>query len=115
MYPMVNFHFKENDFYITSNHNAIQRILDNIISNACKYSIDKGSCIKISYRDNSLIVQDNGKGIKYPQKIFERNYKEAELGHGIGMHIVYRLCSELSIKLNIVSNEKEGTTIRLIF
>lgn len=113
IYPNIKFNFDENSIKINSNQNALKRIIDNIISNACKYSIDKNPMIEIQYENNNLIIKDNGKGIKYPKKIFERSYKEADNGHGIGMHIVYRLCNELSIKIDIESQENIGTIVVL--
>ena len=62
---------------------------------------------------DTITIEDNGKGMKYPQKIFERSYKENQIGHGIGMHIVHRLCSELNIKIKIKSIQNVGTTVEL--
>jgi len=55
------------------------------------------------------------KGIKYPNKIFDRFYKEHELGLGIGLHIVKNLCDELGIKIKVQSKIDQGTTFILIF
>jgi len=98
-----------------SNKEAIKRILDNIISNGCKYRVLENPTITIIYKNDILTIQDNGKGIKYPQKIFERMYKEDTNGHGIGMHIVYRLCDHLGIDIGIVSQPNQGTQIILKF
>ena len=114
MYPNIYFNFDEKRIIISSNENALKRIVDNIISNACKYSKSEPK-IDISYTNNTLTIKDNGKGIEYPQKIFERAYKEDDNGHGIGMHIVYRLCSELQIDIQIYSKENKGTTVNLTF
>ncbi len=113
LYSHIDFKYDNQSIKINSNQNAVKRILDNIISNACKYSINKDPTITIIFQNNILTIKDNGKGIKYPEKIFERNYKENDNGHGIGMHIVHRLCSELDIKIKI--NSKDGTTITLEF
>ena len=115
IYPNINFAFDKKQIKINSNQNALKRILDNIISNGCKYSIDIDPTIIIEYKNNTLIIKDNGKGIKYPQKVFERSYKENEHGHGIGMHIVHRLCDKLNIKIKITSKEYNGTNVKLQF
>ena len=114
MYTSIDFIYKEQNIKIISNENAVNRIIDNIISNACKYSKENAK-IEISYISNTLTIKDNGKGIKYPKKIFERAYKEDDNGHGIGMHIVYRLCSQLQIDIQIDSKQNEGTTVNLTF
>jgi two-component system OmpR family sensor kinase len=113
IYPQIKFNFDNKDIFISSNSNALKRIIDNILSNSCKYSNDTNPTINISYQNSTLIIQDNGKGIKYPKKIFQRSYKENDGGHGIGMHIVHRLCSELNILIEIDSNKLTGTRIAL--
>jgi len=115
LYPNIDFKFNIQELLINSNSNAIKRIIDNIISNACKYSVYNNPLVEIKYQNNTLIINDNGKGIKYPKKIFERNYKESNSGYGIGMHIVHRLCDNLNINIDVKSFEGEGTTINLRF
>ena len=114
-YPNIDFNLEFKEEVLYSNKEAVRRIVDNIISNACKYSIDRNPNINIIYQNDILSIKDNGKGIKYPKKIFERTYRENNLGHGIGMHIVYRLCDELSIDINIFSKPNNGTKIVLEF
>jgi two-component system OmpR family sensor kinase len=114
LYPNIKFIIQNKPIIVNTNKASIIRILDNILSNSCKYSnIDP--FIKIEFRSNTLMIQDNGKGMKYPQKIFERSYSENENGHGIGMHIVQRLCYELDIDIQIDSKEEIGTIIKLHF
>ena len=115
IYPHIQFKYDNKSILINSNQNTVKRILDNIISNACKYSIDNEPMIIVTYENNTLTIKDNGKGIKYPKKIFERSYKENESGYGIGMHIVHRLCSELQIKIDIQSEQNVGTIISFKF
>ncbi len=115
LYPNIIFNVDIKALILTSNVNAIKRILDNLISNACKYSIDTNPIVEIKYHNDTLIIKDNGKGIKYPKKIFERSYKESNSGYGIGMHIVHRLCNNLNINIDVNSQEQQGTEIRLKF
>ena len=115
LYPNIKFNLNKKDMKVYTNEKAIIRILDNILSNACKYSNDKNPTIDIEFANNILSIIDNGKGMIYPQKIFERSYIENESGHGIGMHIVHRLCNDLSIDISIISKEHNGTTIELKF
>jgi len=115
LYPNIQFQLEQKKMIVFTNEKAISRIIDNILSNGCKYSQDKEPYIKIWFKDHTLYIKDNGKGMQYPQKIFERSYRENENGHGIGMHIVHRLSSELDIKVNISSKEYIGTTIIMSF
>ncbi|MEA3289980.1 MAG: HAMP domain-containing sensor histidine kinase [Campylobacterota bacterium] len=113
-YPNVTIDIERKSMPIHSNEKAIRRIIDNILSNSCKYSTSD-PLILITFNNNKLTIKDNGKGIKYPHKIFERSYSEDENGHGIGMHIVQRLCNNLDIKIDIDSKIGIGTTITLHF
>ena len=113
-YSQVKFEIDiSSNVVIHSHPKAISRIIDNILSNACKYSNDSNPEISIKYLDKNLIIKDNGKGVKYPEKVFERSYKEEQLGHGIGMHIVHRLCDNLHIKIEINSLKNVGTQVIL--
>ena len=114
LYPQIKFIFETKIQTIHSSYNELSRILDNLISNACKYNSVNGF-VKIYEKDNKLYIQDNGKGIKYPKKVFERSYSEDENGHGIGMHIVYRLCNELGIDIDIDSQKDISTKVVLKF
>lgn len=117
IFPKIEFivDIKENSF-INTNEKALIRILDNLLTNSCKYSSEENPKINISFNNKTLTIKDNGKGVKYPKKIFERYYKEEDQGHGIGMHIVHRLCDNLDIKLLIQSIEDyKGTEVILKF
>lgn len=117
IFPKIEFivDIKPNSF-VNTNEKALIRILDNILNNSCKYSNELNPKIEISFENQILSIKDNGKGIKYPTKIFERFYKEDNQGYGVGMHIVHRLCDNLDIKLLIQSLDKyKGTEVILKF
>ncbi len=97
---------------LQTNKDAFTRILDNLLSNAGKYNRANGQ-VNIVLQSNSLTIQDTGKGIKQPLKVFDRYYKEQERGIGIGLHIVKKLCDELVIPITIQSKEAEGTKVGL--
>ena len=94
------------------NANAMKQILQNIISNACKYN-SKNGYVKIYQKDNALYIEDSGKGIKEPNKIFERSYS-AEHSTGIGLDIVRRLAMAMNITIS-VRTSTEGSCFILKF
>jgi signal transduction histidine kinase len=96
------------------NKNALNRILDNIISNACKYNKKNGS-VDIKYKNNILIIKDTGIGIKNTKKIFDRYYKENDKGIGIGLNVVKKLCDSCLITIKIKSLINIGTEFMLVF
>ena len=95
-----------------------QKIVNNLISNAIKYS-NKNSKIIISLENSILKVQDFGIGIsvKDQKEIFKR-YKRGqnfEGGFGIGLDIVNGVCKEYNLKLGLESTLKEGSTFSINF
>lgn len=114
LYPHIKFELEcSTNEIINTSKKPFLRIIDNILSNSSKYCGENPQ-IKIIYKDKKLTIEDNGKGIKYPKKIFERRYKETEQGYGIGMHIVYRLCENLNILILVESKQNSGTKIELL-
>ena len=114
IYTDIFFDIRDADYYMIVNRDAFKQVMVNIISNACKYN-KQGGYVKIYARDRILYIEDSGIGIKNPQNIFERSYKEHKSGHGIGLDIVKRLCEAMEIEIVVVSEVDRGTTISLKF
>jgi signal transduction histidine kinase len=98
----------------------LQRIIDNTISNAIKYSNDTGEIDIRLYKKEKKIhfeVQDYGVGIANVKKIFSRYYRENEAkgGFGIGLNIVKDIVDEEGITLQVDSKVKEGSLFCYIF
>ena len=100
---------------------ALERVMNNLIDNAFKYS-PKGSVIEIStITNNNLIkinVADQGSGISEidQEYIFDRFYRTASArasenkGSGLGLAIVKNLINSLNGEVG-VSNRPEGGSI----
>jgi len=110
IFPSIDFSVASSSFVLKTNPNAMKQILQNIISNACKYNREDGF-VKIYAKDNALHIEDSGKGIKNPQKIFERSFSD-ENSSGIGLDIVKRLANSIDIDIKVSSSQK-GTTFIL--
>ena len=110
LFPNIDFIIEfENEITIFTNKDAFIRIIDNVISNSCKYSSKINPYVMVNFINNKLIIKDNGKGIKSTSKIFDRYFKENKRGIGIGLHIVKKLCEKLNIGISLKSKENEGT------
>ena len=114
LFPSLKITVNVQKTVINANKDVISRIIDNLISNACKYNKKEGE-VKLSLRDKILIIEDSGIGINNPQKIFQRHYKEQSRGIGIGLHIVKKLCDELNILLKVQSVVDVGSSFSLDF
>ncbi len=112
LYPKKRFVVDVKVMYAETNRDAFVRIVDNLISNACKYSESKGE-VKLSGADGMLKIGDDGEGIKDVQKVFDRYYKESQRGIGIGLHVVRKLCDATGIAIAIESERGRGTVVLL--
>jgi two-component system OmpR family sensor kinase len=97
---------------------SVCRLIDNLISNAIKYS-DIGNTIFIRLKNNTLEVEDTGIGIdeKIKADIFRRYYRanQERGGFGIGLNIVLSICKRYKIKLNLDSKLGKGSIFKLTF
>ncbi|HFU77733.1 MAG TPA: HAMP domain-containing histidine kinase [Epsilonproteobacteria bacterium] len=97
---------------------SVHRLIDNLISNAIKYS-DVGDTITVTLKNNVLKVKDTGIGIdeKMQEDIFRRYYRanDERGGFGIGLNIVLSICKRYKIKLALESKKGEGSTFKLTF
>ena len=110
----------QNGISILMNYKELQRVIDNNISNAIKYSYENNSIeISLHVRDNICTISftDHGVGIEKIEKIFERYYRENtnKGGFGIGLNIVKSIIDKEGILLAIQSQPKQGTTFTYTF
>jgi len=106
--------------FLYFNTNQLQRIIDNNISNAIKYSDDESQIeIKLfSSGENYLLeFKDYGEGIMDTDMIFKRYYRENrdKGGFGIGLDIVKSIMDEAGIKLELVSSPTKGSSFTYTF
>jgi len=93
---------------------GLEKILDNILTNAMKYS-KKQEIITITLQDNILIVEDRGIGMDETEliSIYDRYYQSdnAMYGEGIGLALVKAYCDDEKIKIGISSQKGLGTRV----
>lgn len=104
---------------IVMNPKKLQRVVDNTISNAIKYSHENSSVeISLTIKDALCYMsfKDYGVGIEDVNKIFSRYYRENtnKGGFGIGLNIVKSIINEADIELRIDSKPKVGSTFTYI-
>ena len=87
-----------------TDRNAFERIVYNLLSNACRYNTTEGK-IKIRLTADMLTITNNSYGVKHPERVFERFYKESDRGLGIGLHIVEKLCHALGIEKQFMQQD----------
>ena len=113
IYPNITFNIDITNKTLYCSKDGFLRILDNILSNACKYNKKEGSVSIVLNSNNILEINDTGKGIKNTSKIFNRFYKETSRGLGIGLHIVKKISNKMGIDISVQSELKKGTNFQL--
>lgn len=99
----------------------IDLILNNLLSNAFKYTNKGGISVKAYTENGNLMLEviDTGEGIpaSKQERIFERFYQigSRHVGSGIGLSLVQRLVELHHAKLELESEEGKGSTFRVIF
>ncbi|MFK5880925.1 MAG: HAMP domain-containing sensor histidine kinase [Sulfurospirillum sp.] len=112
LYPDINFTSHIYIDFLYTSYDAISRILDNLISNACKYNRENGK-VSITVDEKQITIEDTGIGIKNPKKVFQRYYKESDRGIGLGLNIVKKNVDKLKYKIEIQSIKNIGTKIKV--
>ena len=111
---------------IRNNREFIERILENLVSNAIKFSPNNKSVyISCDYNYQFLVlsVKDEGPGIskKEQQDLFKKFIKLSprptggESSTGLGLAIVKLLVDKLEGEIEVLSKENKGTEIRVKF
>jgi signal transduction histidine kinase len=106
--------------------NQMKQIFINIISNSLNAMDKKNKELFISvYNTNfdngskmiNIVIKDNGKGIKKENmdKIFDPFYTNHKKGVGLGLSVVKKLVDENNGEIDIKSEYRIGTSVRLIF
>jgi len=106
------------DLNIFMDKNKAQKMINNLISNAIKYSKRNGK-IEINIKDALFAIKDYGIGIsKEEQKVIFKRYERGtnnEGGLGIGLDIVNHISKEYDIKIELESKLDSGSTFSLDF
>lgn len=106
----------EEGIKIEFNETQLQRICDNNISNAIKYSFEKENIYMTLYAKGENIIfeaRNKGERISSPDKLFERFYREdsARGGFGIGLNMVKEICDKNGVKVEVLSDDSYNSFV----
>lgn len=115
----------DSDLTVCADINVVSIVLQNLVSNAIKFSYPHGEIRIKSETDNNLVwlvVEDHGMGIgeKKLEKLFyflssPSTGTEGETGTGIGLFVSKRLLDKIGGEIRLESTKDEGTTVRFSF
>ncbi|MGC9367460.1 MAG: ATP-binding protein [bacterium] len=112
------------DLYIKADPFALDRIINNILDNAIKYTSQGTIDVFLDKQDNSIIlkVKDTGMGISEQQQkhIFSPFYqishtKQNIQGIGMGLYITSEIIKTLNGTINLNSEKNKGSEFTLTF
>ncbi|MER2106839.1 MAG: ATP-binding protein [Solibacillus sp.] len=120
----VTIDIPEDQIFVWGNTEALERILNNLISNAIKYGFDGQMLgMKVRATDDHVYIEviDQGQGIHEVDKdrVFERLYtmedsrNKQNQGSGLGLTITKRLVEQLGGRIHLDSKPFEKTTFRI--
>ena len=117
----VDIQIPDTPIFACTDHEALQRILKNLIDNAIRHGGDgKYLSLRLTTSNgNSIIeIEDHGNGMSPQQQkqIFARNYTTARKssGSGLGLAISKSLAEQIGAELEVHSVQNEQTTFSII-
>lgn len=117
-------HLPEKPFIITADENKLQQAINNLVSNAIKFTPEGGK-VSISLLENQnnfmIEIKDTGIGIpeKEKDKIFDRFYRVYRPGKeirgvGLGLSITKKILDLHGFKLEFESKEDKGSIFTIL-
>jgi len=114
-----NLHDKYPLTFIFINETKLQRIVDNNITNAIKYTKELEQIhVIISHIENKAVLEisSHSSTIQEPDKVFDSYYREKsnKEGLGLGLNLVKEICEEEGIDI-VLKSTKELTSFQYFF
>lgn len=110
---------------LTTNKLWLEEILQNLITNAIKYTREGEVTIGLKKHDESLVFEIKDSGIGIPKaeqdKVFERFYRvenphtRETSGTGLGLYVSQKLAKKLGTKIELQSRRGHGSSFSLSF
>jgi len=103
--------------FIQADRRAVRTILDNLLSNALRYTPTGGEVVLEAEERKGVIqfsVRDSGPGIAAERlpRIFDRFSSFSDGGSGLGLALVRRLVESLGGQISVESRLGHGATFR---
>ncbi|MCU0427193.1 MAG: ATP-binding protein [Candidatus Kapabacteria bacterium] len=105
---------KDNDVVVRTNTGLILQILINLLDNAIYWvnkneSKQKEIIIKLSSENSSLIIADNGSGVREDAipLVFDEFFSLKSNGRGLGLYIVREILLRINGEIEVVKEDKD--------
>jgi two-component system sensor histidine kinase VicK len=103
---------------ISVDEELLRRAIENILTNAFKYTDKGGVTLKLEVNEKiSIIISDTGRGIEKEKlkNIFDKFKNASKEGFGLGLSIAKAMIELNGAKISVESEEGKGTKFTIIF
>lgn len=112
----------ESKLYVNGNPYLLKTAFQNVIENACKFSMDGKASVSLTCRSQDFIIEvtDRGPGIEKKdlenvfQPFFRTDATSKIRGYGVGLSLSQRIISIHKGAISIDSTPGEGTRIKIV-
>lgn len=121
VFKRITLSLPENDLMILTDAKWLAFVLEQLLSNALKYTPVQGK-ITLTLQDNTLILQDTGPGIPAEDlpRIFEKGFtglngRQEQRASGLGLYLTRRVMEKLNHAITITSPPHQGVRVTIRF
>ena len=118
----ISLDYQSNAKYVISDSKWLTILIEQILSNALKYTENGKISIQYLEDKHTLEIKDTGIGIRSEDipKIFDRGYsgfngRMNEKSSGLGLYLAKKISEKLNIQIEVESKLSKGSTFRLVF
>ena len=118
----ISLEYQSNLTYVISDSQWLTILIEQILSNALKYTENGKIAIQYLEDKHALEIRDTGIGIRSEDipKIFDRGYsgfngRMDEKSSGLGLYLARKISERLNIQIEVESKLSKGSIFRLVF
>ena len=118
----ISLEYQSNLTYVISDSQWLTILIEQILSNALKYTENGKIAIQYLEDKHALEIRDTGIGIRSEDipKIFDRGYsgfngRMNEKSSGLGLYLARKISERLNIQIEVESKLSKGSVFRLVF
>lgn len=118
----ISLEYQSNVTHVISDSQWLTILIEQILSNALKYTENGKISIQYLKDKHALEIRDTGIGIRSEDipKIFDRGYsgfngRMNEKSSGLGLYLARKISERLNIQIEVESKLSQGSVFRLVF
>ena len=118
----ISLEYQSNVTHVISDSQWLTILIEQILSNALKYTENGKIAIQYLEDKHALEIRDTGIGIRSEDipKIFDRGYsgfngRMNEKSSGLGLYLARKISERLNIQIEVESKLSQGSIFRLVF